>query len=62
MSGMILKKNIATAHPEWGILEAGDGQEAIDLAEGKELDSVLLDYNMPVMDGGEAAKILRPHT
>ena len=55
-----VKKIIATAHPEWGVLETGDGQEAIDLARGKELDVILLDFNMPVMDGGDAAKILRP--
>ncbi len=60
MSRMMLKKIIASAHPEWDIMEAADGQEAIDLAKGAELDIILLDYNMPIMDGGEAAKILRP--
>ena len=60
MSRMMLKKIISTAHPDWKITEAGDGQEAIDLAKGAELDIILLDYNMPIMEGGEAAKILRP--
>ena len=60
MSRMMLKKIISTAYPDWSILEAGDGQQAIDLAKGAELDIILLDYNMPVMNGGEAAKILRP--
>ncbi len=60
MSRMMLKKIISTAHPDWEITEAGDGQEAVDLAKGAELDLILLDYNMPIMDGAEAAKILRP--
>lgn len=60
MSRMMLKKIISTAHPDWEIIEAGDGQEAVSLSEGAELGVILLDYNMPVMDGGEAAKILRP--
>ncbi len=60
MSRMMLKKIISTAHPDWELIEAGDGQEAIDLAKGTSLDIILLDYNMPIMEGGEAAKILRP--
>lgn len=32
-------------------LEAGDGQEALDLCKKKLPDGVLLDWNMPVMDG-----------
>lgn len=60
MSRMMLKKIISTAHPDWEITEAGDGQQAVDLAKGAELDLILLDYNMPIMTGGEAAEILRP--
>ncbi|MCK5828920.1 MAG: response regulator [Methylococcales bacterium] len=60
MSRMILKKIIGKAHPDWDVYEASDGQEAIEMAKNKQLDVVLLDYNMPIMNGGEAAKILRP--
>ncbi len=56
----MLKKIIGTAHPDWDITEAGNGQEAIDLAKEADLDIILLDYNMPIMTGGEAAEILRP--
>jgi len=60
MSLMMLNKIIKTAHPEWEIFQAQDGQQAIDIAEGKELELILLDFNMPNMNGGEAARILRP--
>ncbi|MEE9336630.1 MAG: response regulator [Methylococcaceae bacterium] len=60
MSRMMLKKILGTAHPDWEITEACDGQDAIDKAKGVELDLILLDYNMPIMEGGEAAKVLRP--
>ena len=60
MSRMMLKKIIGNAHPDWEIMEAADGQQAVDTATGAELDIILLDYNMPIMDGGQAAEILRP--
>jgi len=60
MSLMILRKIISTKHPEWEIFEASDGQQAVDIAKEEEFDLILLDYNMPNMNGGEAAKILRP--
>ena len=60
MSRMMLKKMIGNAHPNWEIEEAADGQLAIDIAKGAELDIILLDYSMPNMNGGQAAEILRP--
>ena len=35
------------------ILEAGDGQEALDLLSGNPVDLILSDINMPNMDGIE---------
>ncbi len=60
MSRMMLRKIISSEHPDWVIFEAGDGQQALDVAKDEQPDIILLDYNMPVMTGGEAAKILRP--
>ena len=39
--------------------EAGNGQEALDLLETVWMDLVLLDLNMPVMDGEQFAQELR---
>jgi CheY-like chemotaxis protein len=60
MSRMMLKKIISSVHPEWQIIEAENGQEAIEKSEDNDLQVILLDFNMPVMDGGQAAEKLRP--
>jgi two-component system, chemotaxis family, chemotaxis protein CheY len=41
------------------ILEAEDGQQALTVCKGEMPDAVLLDWNMPVMDGYEFLKHLR---
>ena len=41
------------------IYEAGDGQEALDLLKNEWIDLVLLDLNMPVMDGEQFAAEVR---
>jgi CheY-like chemotaxis protein len=41
------------------ITEAGNGREALDLLEKQPFDLVLLDCNMPVMDGMEAIVRIR---
>ena len=43
------------------IFEAGNGQEALETLETVWIDLVLLDLNMPVMDGEEFARRLRAH-
>ncbi len=44
------------------IHEAGNGQEALDILETIWIDLVLLDLNMPVMDGEEFAKRVHERT
>ncbi len=41
------------------VLEAANGQEAIELAQRERLDLILMDLNMPVLDGFTAALRIR---
>jgi two-component system, chemotaxis family, chemotaxis protein CheY len=48
---------------EFEIAEAEDGEQALDACRGKMPDAILLDWNMPKMDGYEFLRSLRklPH-
>jgi two-component system response regulator AlgR len=50
-----LKDLVQEIRPDWELLEAGNGVEALQQAERQQPDIVLLDIRMPVMDGLEAA-------
>jgi len=46
---------------DFACIEAGDGQEAMAACEKDMPDAVLLDWNMPVMNGLDFLKKLRSH-
>ncbi len=41
------------------VVEASNGQEALDVAQGKQYDLVISDVNMPIMDGITLIRNLR---
>lgn len=60
VSRMMLSKVIAAVDNSWQVLEAEDGQQAVEKALADQPDLIVMDINMPVMDGFEAIEILRP--
>lgn len=54
---MIVKRFLS----KWGadVLEANDGQEAIDVAARHQIHLVLMDLQMPVIDGYKATKVIK---
>jgi CheY-like chemotaxis protein len=43
----------------YGVVEAGNGQEAVELTRGRCPDLLLMSERMPVLDGLEAARRIR---
>ena len=60
VSRMMLSKMISMADGDWQIVEAEDGQQAVEKATAETPDLIVMDINMPVMDGFQAIEILRP--
>ena len=57
ISRMVVK--VLLEHDNYDVIEAVDGQQAIEMAVRERPNLVLIDLNMPVMDGYEAITALR---
>lgn len=55
---LLLVKDILTYH-HYEVIEAKDGATGIQMAKERQPDLILMDIQMPVMDGFAAAKILK---
>ncbi|MDP3847721.1 MAG: response regulator [Pseudomonas sp.] len=59
VSRMMFSNLILTEDPSWQIFEAANGVEALSMAQQCQPSLITLDINMPLMDGFEAAALLR---
>jgi CheY-like chemotaxis protein len=46
----------------YSVLEASNGQEAVDIANREHLDLILMDLDLPIIDGIVATQIIRQQT
>ena len=51
MSRMMINTIIKTHYPDWTIIDAASGEEALEKSKGQSIDLMTLDMNMPGMDG-----------
>jgi CheY-like chemotaxis protein len=59
LARLMLRTSITSVHPDWHIIEAGSGPEALDKTTGHTVDAMTIDLNMPGMDGLTLAAHLR---
>jgi len=59
VSRMMIKHKVSQLQPEWAVLEAGTGDEAIAMVRDHTPDFVTMDVNMPGINGFEAAAQIR---
>lgn len=61
MSRLMIGKIVAELRPQWRIIEAASGEEALAKVEQEQPAMVSMDVNMPGMNGLQAAGHIRLH-
>jgi two-component system chemotaxis response regulator CheY len=46
-------------HPDWQFIEAETGEKAVSLAEQHQFHAIVLDYNMPDINGLKVAELVK---
>jgi CheY-like chemotaxis protein len=59
LARIVVGKAVAALQPEWTRLEAGNADEARAVLQSQAVDVLILDFNMPGMNGLELAEELR---
>lgn len=59
VSRMFIRSHLLQRFPNWNVVEAGTGDEALALARQSPFDFCTMDINMPGMLGTQAAEELR---
>lgn len=54
--------NLTLSRSDWQVIEAGNGKEAVELAQTHRPHVILMDYNMPIMNGIDACKAIKSNT
>ena len=56
-------ESVLTADGRFAVVgRAGNGREAVELARRLKLDAVVMDVEMPVLDGVEATRLVKEHS
>jgi CheY-like chemotaxis protein len=56
---MMTKAMLANLSPDWSVVDAKDGADALEKCEDDDFDNFLVDVSMPGIDGFELAGLLR---
>ncbi len=59
VSRMMIRAKLAQLQPDWKLLEAGNGDEALTLARAESPDFITMDVNMPGINGFETVARIR---
>jgi len=59
LNRFLMRRFVAREFPEVEVLEADDGEQAVEMFEARKPDLVLLDLHMPQLDGWQAAQRIR---
>ncbi|GAB4215915.1 MAG: hypothetical protein Fur007_14930 [Rhodoferax sp.] len=59
VSRMMIKNHVTKLQPDWTVIEAASGDEAIALAKAQRPNFITMDVNMPGISGFEAVARIR---
>jgi len=59
VSRMMIKRNVSQLQPDWLLLEAESGEQAVEMVRTQAPDFITMDVNMPGISGFEAVAQIR---